>query len=387
MRNPMMPLPFERKEDKVALTGPCFLSCGCFSGDTLINCATGKAPYKYRKIKDVYKMWSAGWWKKHKGDLTVRGLQKERIGRNKVLDVVYMGKRRVIRLTFSDGTEITCTPDHRFYTLNGWVEAKDMLGECGMKDPVDIRHGYKQKRPSDPRVCVPDVHPYARKQTNSNGSISNLMELHRAMFECYANGFSSLEEWKENMSEKSLFFDPKKFVVHHIDGDHSNNAKDNLCLMSDVAHKKLHALQEKEHGLANPEPVECVSVKDNGYEDVYDISCETFNSYTANDFVVHNCGNVTARWATVCQSLAFGIPQGKPKASRIIHDWMAQEGLWSNPIFKQHTFGAVVAETENGIETVDIMNGATPKVAEKVGQLIRRHNDYCRNHRLGGNSI
>lgn len=97
-------------------------------------------------------------------------------------------------------------------------------------------------------------------------------------------------------------------------------------------------------------------------------------------FLSCGCGNVTARWATVAQGISTNIPQGKPKASRIIHDWMAQEGLWSNPIFKQHTFGAVVAETENGIELVNIMDGATPKVTEKIGQLLRRHNEYRRNH-------
>lgn len=366
-------LPFERREDKVVLTAPVLLTCGCFSGDTKINCSTGKAPYKNRTIKQLYEMWSSGWWEKHKGDLTVRGLQKERVGRNKVLDVVYMGKKNVIELSFADGTTIKCTPDHKFYTLNGWVEAKDMLGESGLKDPVNIKHGYKQKKVSDPRICVPDIHPYARKQTKLNGSTSNVMELHRAMFECYANGFSSLDEWKENMTKDSLFFDPNKFVVHHIDGDHRNNAKDNLCLLSDVAHKKLHALQEKEHGLAVPQPVECISIEEKGAEDVYDISCETFNSYTANGFVVHNCGSVTARWANIQQNLSTRIAQGKPKSSKIISDWIKQEGLDTKwPVLKLHTFGIVVAVTDKGPEMVNIMSGAPTKVAEEISALIKR---------------
>jgi len=98
-------------------------------------------------------------------------------------------------------------------------------------------------------------------------------------------------------------------------------------------------------------------------------------------FLSCGCGNVIARWASVAQNLSTRIPQGKPKASRIIHDWLTQEGLWdSYPIFKQHTFGVVVAETEEGIECVNIMDGASTKAAEKVGQLIRRHNEYRRNH-------
>ena len=98
-------------------------------------------------------------------------------------------------------------------------------------------------------------------------------------------------------------------------------------------------------------------------------------------FLSCGCGNVTARWATVAQNISTQLPQGKPKASRIIHDWMTQEGLWGKyPVLKQHTFGVVVAETDNGIEIVDIMNGATPKVAEKIGDLLRRSNEYRRNN-------
>ena len=93
------------------------------------------------------------------------------------------------------------------------------------------------------------------------------------------------------------------------------------------------------------------------------------------------CGSVVARWASVAQNLAARIPQGKPKASKIVHDWLTQEGLWDKwPELKQHTFGIVVAETENGWEHINIMVGTTMKVAERVGELIRRNNEYRRNN-------
>lgn len=372
------PLPFKEVEGKTELVGPVLLTCGCFTGDTLIRSMTGKAPFKNRTIKELYELWNKGWWEKHK-PLYVRGLHKERIGLTKVIDVMYMGRREVVRVSFADGTEIRCTPDHRFYTNNGWVKAKDMLGEMGMKDPVSIAHGYKQKHVSDPRVCVPDVHPYARQQTNPNGSTSSLMELHRAMFECYANGYETLDEWRKNMKEDSFFVDPKKFVVHHIDGDHSNNAQDNLCLLTDTAHKRLHALQEKEHGLAVPQPVECVSVEELGVEPVYDISCETYNSYTANGFIVHNCGNVTARWASISQNLATRLPQAKPKSSRMISDWLTESGLREQfPALKQHQYGLCVAPVEGGYDGIDIMVGTTTGVAQRIAELIER-SKQCQN--------
>lgn len=373
------PLPFKEVDGKTELVGPVLLSCGCFTGDTIVKCRTGKAPLKSLTIKTLYERWQAGWWEKHQ-PLYVRGLHKQRVGITKVIDIMYMGRREVVRVSFADGTEIKCTPDHRFYTNNGWVKAQDMLGEMGMKDPVNIAHGYKQKHVSDPRVCVPDVHPYARKQTNTSNSTSNLMELHRAMFECYANGYETLDEWRKNMKKDSFFVDPKKFVVHHIDGDHSNNAQDNLCLLTDTAHKRLHALQEKEHGLAVPQPVECVSVEELGVEPVYDISCETYNSYTANGFVVHNCGSTTARWASIQQNLSTRVPQAKPKSSRMVNDWLTESGLREKlPVLKGHQYGVFVVPVGGELEALDIMPGTTMGVAQRIGELIRRHNEQS-NH-------
>ena len=87
------------------------------------------------------------------------------------------------------------------------------------------------------------------------------------------------------------------------------------------------------------------------------------------------CGSVTARWATLQQQLATKIAQGKPKSSRIISDWLIQENLKAKwPELKQHTYGIVVAPTENGIEKVNIMGGATANVLQQLGDLIRRSN-------------
>lgn len=94
-------------------------------------------------------------------------------------------------------------------------------------------------------------------------------------------------------------------------------------------------------------------------------------------FLSCGCGGVTARWATLAQYLKTRVPQGKPKASKIIAEWMTQEGMREKyPQFTKHQYGMLVAETENGFEAVDVMAGATMKAVEEVGQLIRRHNEW-----------
>lgn len=94
-------------------------------------------------------------------------------------------------------------------------------------------------------------------------------------------------------------------------------------------------------------------------------------------FMSCGCGNVTARWATVQQNLVTRLPQVKPKASRIASDWLTQEGLREKyPILKAHQFGVVVAETDKGFEIINVMDGATMKVAQQIADLIKRSKEW-----------
>lgn len=87
------------------------------------------------------------------------------------------------------------------------------------------------------------------------------------------------------------------------------------------------------------------------------------------------CGGVVARWATVAQNLSNRIPQAKPKSSKIISKWIEQNDLKKKiPLLAKHQYGVVVAEVGGEIEWVDIMAGATMKVAQEIGDLIRRSN-------------
>lgn len=93
-------------------------------------------------------------------------------------------------------------------------------------------------------------------------------------------------------------------------------------------------------------------------------------------FLSCGCGNVTARWATVSQNLATRIPQGKPKASKIITEWIQQENLKEQyPVLTQKQYGVVVVKVGGELEVVNIMDGVSMKVAERVANLIKRSKD------------
>lgn len=98
-------------------------------------------------------------------------------------------------------------------------------------------------------------------------------------------------------------------------------------------------------------------------------------------FLSCGCGQVVARWATVSQNLATKLPQGKPKASKIITEWLQQENLKEKwPVLSQKQYGVVVGETDKGFEMVNIMDGVAMKVAEKVADLIKRSKREQPNH-------
>src|SRR6266496_2977700 len=79
--------------------------------------------------------------------------------------VMVTGTNPIVRLTFSNGSQIRCTPNHRFWTANrGWVAAEDL-------EPTDEIRLLDQETPAtaaDRRLPVPtDVAAYAGKGDHS----------------------------------------------------------------------------------------------------------------------------------------------------------------------------------------------------------------------------
>jgi phage terminase large subunit-like protein len=81
----------------------------CFTGDTLVQTEAGPVP-----IIDL--VGTTG------RVVTVGGGVAEYEACQKY------GHRNTVRLIFDDGSEVRCTPDHRFLTEDGWVEAVDLEG-------------------------------------------------------------------------------------------------------------------------------------------------------------------------------------------------------------------------------------------------------------------
>lgn len=82
----------------------------CFSGDTLVS--TEKGVYSLANLVGTHgKVRSSdGAWHDYRSARLVKRGQP------------------IVRLLLSDGSEVRCTPDHKFLTANGWVQACDLTG-------------------------------------------------------------------------------------------------------------------------------------------------------------------------------------------------------------------------------------------------------------------
>ena len=295
------------------------MACGCFTGDTKVR-VNMSGIGKQVNIKTLYKTWAGLDTNdqhniKNKDRAYVRGWRNGKVGLNKIQDVVCLGRKKIVRLEFSDGTVIRTTPDHKFLAKRSaqdrlepeWVEAKDLAGMVVAKDNPHSKRLGRKKKLSDKRITVPKEHPYARPQRNPHGSLSYVIELHRAVYEAKLNGFADVYDWRDHIGKTMMqFVDPAVYHIHHKDHDHYNNDPSNLECLTKEEHRLHHSSGAEENfHQGEVEYIKCVEVEHCGEETVYDIVCEDVHSYTANDFVVHNCGKslviaeLAKRWGQV----------------------------------------------------------------------------------------
>ena len=80
----------------------------CFAGETLVETDQG--------VRRIDALPASGLIRGFNGEF----VRYENAGRTGIA-------RKVVKVDFSDGRSVVCTPEHKFLTMNGWVEAKDLL--------------------------------------------------------------------------------------------------------------------------------------------------------------------------------------------------------------------------------------------------------------------
>jgi hypothetical protein len=278
-----------------------FFEMGCVASSTRVKVNRGGASREY-SIEELYrKFHSVGLAPRERGfDLTIptycRSWNGKFIQRNRIVNVLRQGEKKVFRIKLKRH-EIKVTEDHELLTQRGWVAARFLMpGKDFLAIDTLFKHQRKRRKKKSPKPRygtnqVGPFHPFGYR-TRLRGKKIFQLEVHRIIFDAHQNGLS-LEEFKKATFAKNnlQFTDPKKFHIHHRDGNYRNNRIENLERLPKEVHLQHHCrgYENFEHGKVGFRIVQ--SVEPIGMEMTYDLVCDNpHRNFVANGIVVHNCG-------------------------------------------------------------------------------------------------
>lgn len=283
---------------------------GCLTGDTIVDYKRGaRSSSRPITLENLYKKFnglptSTRPWV----DLTLPTFLHSlgpdgEVFYNRIISVVDAGMKKVICLTFSDGSSLRLTADHPVCTPGGRFERADSLapGDAvlarGSMMPVKGEGRRLDARPPR-RIVNVKHHPHgAYKCVEDEGNTYEYTRLPRArlVIEAHMNGleydeFVHILNYNRKVARTLRYLDPL-YEVHHVDEDTMNDELSNLM----VLHKAEHA---REHGKSenfNVEYVREVTVVGvdavPGLVQTYDVQMDIpANNFVANGIIVHNTG-------------------------------------------------------------------------------------------------
>lgn len=276
------------------------LNLSCLAGDTEIGLNRAGKGFSKTIKEAFYKHNDALGREHHPWDLSiptyVRSNKDGRIGLQKILKILYQGKKQTYTLTLQDGKSLRLTDDHGVQTPSGEFIPLSKLRE-GMEVMTDSDRIRSIRKPKSyyRRIGWYSTHPFVRKEVKEGKYFSYVIEEHRIVAECVLNGVPSVSAYREIFKSGKIswlkFIDPKVYHVHHKDENPKNNSPDNLEVLLKEKHLGGHRPGARAFGYGVPTPVKIKSITPHKVEDVYDIMCDDpHHNFVANGIVVTNCG-------------------------------------------------------------------------------------------------
>lgn len=238
---------------------------------------------KHRPLHDKYKREGYG---------TALSLGADnRIHNNKIIDIRYQGKRNVYRLTTKSGLSVVCTDNHKFPV--GSYDNLIQLKELKVGNKLFV-HGEYEKHP--------DIYRF----TDGNYE-NNFPQKGECGFRRHVDGPSvvynetrimNIENKKSCDHCGTPYSEEACFELHHVDGDRTNNCRENYAWLCNSCHKKAHykmgRVKRYQKGIPSWQD-EIVSIEYAGEEEVYDVemAAPNHNFVLDNGLVVGNSHSVS----------------------------------------------------------------------------------------------
>lgn len=287
--------------DHIFITG----KAGCLSGDTVVEINRGGASKKITMSR-LHHMLQGGMASGKIYDLTIptriRSLtQDDIVGLGVIAQSVFSGRKITYTVETIDGNQVRATADHRFLTVKGWRQLKDLfVGDLlivdGGKPKTTLSR--QDRRKYYPSVVNMSNHPYSVSRGKKKRWAS--VPRHRVVYEAQVLNDMEVEEFvmwvQEGYTNGLKFVNPNMHDVHHKDENPENNSIDNLLLMTKQEHLVYHAMSGSwKHCQARVKTSKIKSISQYGMEETFDLTIADGMqpNFLANGIVVHNSGKTT----------------------------------------------------------------------------------------------
>lgn len=283
---------------------------GCIYGDAEVHCNVAKKGMKItlRKLFDLFNS------SRRQFPIYIRSLCDGVLKLNEVKNVLNNGKKATLRIGTKMGYSIWLTPDHKVAISNtdflpaNQLKIGDKIlvnGKWVSKDGYIKIGGLKNKHPNWKRDGVSE---------------------HVLVMEKYLGRYLTKNE-----------------IVHHKDGNRTNNKLDNLEILTPSEHGKLHGKtnfvnMNSKKCIFYPMEDEIESITDGGEKEVFDVVCsDPYRNFVADGIIVHNCGKTLSAIELMERVYKLGIyrqwyvaPKGAlPGVKLIFKEWKSKiSPLW-----------------------------------------------------------
>ena len=278
---------------------------GCLTGDTVIGFNRGsRNGIRNLTIKEAYEKWTGTYklgtgrgkgWDMSLPTYTKSVVAPGQLKLNRVLKIIQSGVKQVYTLTTSSGKSVRATAEHPFMRPGGTFTklSKLRIGDEILAEGTAPTAGAKRKKHQRKTTYSIPYHPYAWDHY-INGKNYKRSHTARLIVEAHQNGLT-LDELisilrTDKVKAASLKYIPADHAVHHRNHVESDDALNNLEVMTSAQHDAHHSSQTTKR--KSPTAVErVISITKGAKEMTYDIAMEApHNNYVANGLVVHNTG-------------------------------------------------------------------------------------------------